>query len=162
MSIVCPQAKEGWKPHHGDVLGLVDDLIASGAADADRCYLTGLSMGGFATWEIAAAFPTRFVALLPVAAGVPPEAAQTRELPVWVFAGGEDEYFPAAQVEPAFHEQRGTGAESRFTTVAGAHHDRAFWNEVYSRPDLYEWLLTHSRRSEVHSAHQVGHRDGLR
>jgi predicted peptidase len=146
MTILCPQAKEGWKPHHAEVLGLVDQLIESGVADPDRCYLTGLSIGAFATWEIAARAPTRFAALVPVAGGVPREAAYTRELPVWAFAAGADDQFPAAQAEADFREQRGEGADSTFTIIPGAGHDAGFWNEVYSRSDLYEWLLTQARR----------------
>jgi predicted peptidase len=161
MMIACPQAKEGWRPHHADVLGLVDALIDTRDADPDRVYLTGLSIGALATWEIAAKAPTRFAALVPVAGGVPPEAKDTCHLPTWVFAGGADEHFNAAAVQADLEKSRSEGVGFTLTIEPDGGHDRAFWNGVYSRSDLYAWLLRH-RRSEVHAPHQVRHRDGLR
>jgi len=145
MTILCPQSQEYWGPHHDDVLGLVDRLIETTAADPDRIYLTGLSMGALATWEIAARAPTRFAALVTVAGGVPREAGETRDLPVWVFAGGTDHHFSVAAVQADLFEHRSEGAGFTLTVEPRAGHNREFWNGVYSRSALYAWLLTQRR-----------------
>jgi predicted peptidase len=145
MMIVCPQARESWTPHHADVLGLVERLIEKGGADADRVYLTGLSIGALATWEIAARAPTRFAALVPVAGGVPPEAKATRDIPTWVFAAGADDRFSATAVEADLLEHRSEGVGFELSVIPGAGHNREFWNGVYSRSALYDWLLAQRR-----------------
>src|SRR5689334_2673902 len=60
--LVSPQSPgRGWNP---DVLNaLLDDVLRKYQVDEDRVYLTGLSMGGFGTWDLAAAHPERFAAI---------------------------------------------------------------------------------------------------
>jgi predicted peptidase len=60
--VVSPQSPgRGWNP---DVLAaLVDELCREYRVDEDRIWLTGLSMGGFGTWALAAANPDRFAAI---------------------------------------------------------------------------------------------------
>ena len=66
--VVSPQSPgRGW---NADILaGLLDDLAAKYRVDKDRVYLTGLSMGGFGSWSLAAAYPDRFAAIAPICGG---------------------------------------------------------------------------------------------
>jgi predicted peptidase len=43
----------------------MDQLVAEFPVDTCRQYVTGISMGGFATWDIAVRFPERFAAVVP-------------------------------------------------------------------------------------------------
>ncbi|HEU0014232.1 MAG TPA: alpha/beta hydrolase-fold protein, partial [Longimicrobium sp.] len=75
--VVIPQARpeQSWT-------GEMERLALSALArtereyhtDPARVYLTGLSMGGYGTWSIAARHPGRFAALLVVCGGVHPPA----------------------------------------------------------------------------------------
>jgi pimeloyl-ACP methyl ester carboxylesterase len=68
--------------------------------DPDRVYVTGLSMGGYGTWALAIAFPTRFAAIVPVCGGGEPERAyRIAHLPAWVFHGALDEIVPLSESE---------------------------------------------------------------
>lgn len=68
--VVFPQARpknEGWR---GDTaaaaLRVLDRTVAEFRGDPHRLYLTGLSMGGSGTLRVAAEYPGRFAALVPV------------------------------------------------------------------------------------------------
>ncbi len=87
--IVSPQSpRMGWNV---DALnGLLDDVIAHHHIDKERVYLTGLSMGGYGTWALAAAHPEKFAAIAPICGGGDPKAAsKIKHLPIWVFHGAK-------------------------------------------------------------------------
>ena len=48
---------------------LLDQTIAGNPVDLNRVYVTGLSMGGFATWDILQREPDKFAAAMPVCGG---------------------------------------------------------------------------------------------
>lgn len=154
--IVAPQAEKAkkpsltWKPHTdaGRIVELVDELVMGHRADPRRCYLTGISVGAYAVWENAARFPDRFAALMPVSGGVPPEAKATKDIPAWLFAGGQDKNDwvckTAAQFMPLYRQRSGF---TRLSVDPTFGHDQSFWNQLYARQDLYEWLLSPQRGS---------------
>jgi hypothetical protein len=79
----------------GDALLAANDIIDSLAGiypiDMSRLYLTGLSMGGYGTWELIERFPQRFAAAVPLAGGGDPSKAEIiRDVPLWVFQGAID------------------------------------------------------------------------
>ena len=51
------------------VIGLIDHLIENYSINPNRIYLTGLSMGGYGTWQISHEYPERFAAIAPIAGG---------------------------------------------------------------------------------------------
>src|SRR4051794_4322852 len=64
ISPQCPTDQRGWRPE--PLAALVDDVLANYKADPDRVYLTGLSLGGFGTWSLAARHPDKFAAIAPI------------------------------------------------------------------------------------------------
>ena len=78
--VVSPQSPgRGWNP---DTLNaLLDDVVAHNRVDPDRVYLTGLSMGGFGTWALAAAHPDRFAAIAPICGGGNPQGRREAQDP---------------------------------------------------------------------------------
>src|SRR5262249_18225588 len=59
----CPKDR-GWVQSETDdaAMAALEAATAEFHADADRTYLTGISMGGYETWHLAAKFPGRFAA----------------------------------------------------------------------------------------------------
>jgi predicted peptidase len=145
--VAAPQAEEFWKPDFRRVIALVDTLIQDRGVDRARCYLTGISMGGFACWEIAKRAPDRFAALIPLSAAIPNAAMDVRHIPAWVFAGGLDRHYPAPRVLLELQQFRSHGAWTTLTVSPEAGHDDEYWNEIYARRDIYEWLLVQSERA---------------
>jgi predicted peptidase len=141
VSPQCPTG-EWWGIDELDTL--LDDVLERYAVDRDRVYLTGLSMGGFGTWNLAAARPDRFAAIAPVCGGGRPDkAAALKHLPIWTFHGAKDEIVPIKSTEDMVEAVRRAGGDVRFTVYREAGHDS--WTETYANPDLYAWFLAHRR-----------------
>jgi predicted peptidase len=141
--VVSPQSPgRGWNV---DALkALLDELLEDYRVDRDRVYLTGLSMGGFGTWSLAAAHPDYFAAIAPICGGgSPSEAAKLKSLPIWVFHGAKDNAVPLDRSQQMVDALKEAGADVKFTVYPDAGHDS--WTETYDNPKLYEWLLEHKR-----------------
>lgn len=153
--VVSPQCPEGQVWSNNTVLALVDEITAKYAVDKTRIYLTGLSMGGFGTWSLGAAFPERFAAIVPICGGGDPltilladpkKAAALKSLPVWAFHGGKDGVVKLAESERMVDAFKKIGcAEVQLTVYPETGHDS--WVQAYNDPKLYDWLLAHSRKA---------------
>jgi predicted peptidase len=113
--------------------------------DKDRVYLTGLSMGGYGTWALAAAHPEKFAAIAPICGGGnPAEAAKLARLPIWVFHGAKDPTVPIERSKEMVEAIKAAGGDAKFTIYPEAGHDS--WTETYNNPELYQWLLAQKRK----------------
>lgn len=146
--VVSPQSPtfpRGWNPEA--LSALLDEIESKYKVDKDRIYLTGLSMGGFGSWSLAAAHPERFAAVVPICGGGDPAMAKKiKDLPIWVFHGGKDRVVPLKRSEDMVNALKEAGAKKvKFTVYPDAGHDS--WTETYNNPELYEWLLKQKRKS---------------
>jgi len=137
--LVSPQSpRMGWNVE--TLNALLDDITQHYRVDPDRVYLTGLSMGGYGTWSLAAAHPERFAAIVPICGGGnPADAAKLASLPVWVFHGAKDPTVPLERSKEMVEAIKSAGGNPRFTIYPEAGHDS--WTETYNNPELYQWLL---------------------
>lgn len=141
--LVSPQSPgRGWNP---EVLNaLVDSVIKQYRVDKRRVYVTGLSMGGYGTWALAAAYPEKFAALAPICGGGnPADADKLAKLPIWVFHGAKDTTVPFKRSEEMVEALKAAGGHPKFTVYPEAGHDS--WTETYANPEFYEWLLAQKR-----------------
>src|SRR5579872_1512358 len=67
--LVSPQCPEGEIWSRDSLLGLLDEVTAHLNVDKNRVYLTGLSMGGYGTWDLGLSYPERFAAIVPICGG---------------------------------------------------------------------------------------------
>jgi predicted peptidase len=137
--LVSPQSPgRGWNP---DVLNaLLDSIIKQYRVDKDRVYLTGLSMGGYGTWSLAAAHPEKFAAIAPLCGGGnPADAAKLVKIPTWVFHGAKDNTVPLKRSEEMVEALKAAGGNPKFTVYPEAGHD--CWTTTYANPEFYQWLL---------------------
>jgi predicted peptidase len=140
-------SRRGWDPKA--VKGVLDEVLANHKqADADRVYLTGLSLGGFGSWATAAAYPDTFAAIAPICGGGDPGSAdKVKHLPIWVFHGEKDTAVKIEQSEAMVNALKAAGAkEVEFTRYPDKPHD--CWTVTYDNPKLYEWFLKHTRKQE--------------
>lgn len=142
--IVSPQCPgDGWWDSDNLFL-LLDELQEKYQVDKDRTYLTGLSMGGFATWDMASKQPKRFAAIAPICGGgMPFFAPQLKEVPIWAFHGAKDSVVPLKKSQEMVDAVKGAGGDVKFTVYPEADHDS--WTETYNNPELYDWFLKHKR-----------------
>jgi len=123
---------------------LLDEVIGKYRIDQERIYITGLSMGGFGTWDLASKYPDRFAAIAPICGGSHPELAwNIRHIPAWVFHGAKDEVVSVGLSEVMVKAMKKYNPEVKFTVYPEAYHDS--WTETYNNPELYEWFLQHKK-----------------
>jgi len=145
--VVSPQCPKGrwWEPI--ELVALLDKISSRYKVDADRIYVTGLSMGGFGTWRLAFYAPNRFAAIAPICGGGETYWAERfAHLPVWAFHGAKDTGVPPARSQAMIDELRKNGGKPKLTIYPKAGHNS--WTETYNNPKLYEWLLAQKRSSK--------------
>lgn len=144
--LVAPQcpAYSTWSCELDGLYALVDDISTRYRIDEDRTYCSGLSMGGAGTWALAARFPNRFAAVVPICGAWMPEAAsRIAKLPVWTFHGEEDFNILIKHTEQVVEALQNMGNNARFTRYPGVGHDS--WTQTYDNPEVYAWLLEQRR-----------------
>ena len=153
VSPQCPPRPESWsQPGQQELLvKLLEEISAKYKVDADRVYLTGLSMGGYGSWRLAADHPERFAAVVPICGGGNPEdAKKLAGLPIWVWHGTEDTAVPLSRSEQMVDAIKAAGGEKiRFTVLEHIGHNS--WESAYATPDLYQWLDKQSRGTAAES-----------
>ncbi|QDS91571.1 Prolyl oligopeptidase family protein [Roseimaritima multifibrata] len=145
--VVSPQCPKNvwWEPI--ELSALLDQVIKKYKVDEDRIYVTGLSMGGFGTWELAAFTPDRFAAIAPICGGG--EKYWTRRfvhLPVWAFHGAKDTGVLPERSQSMVDALKKQGGNPKLTIYPEAGHDA--WTETYNNPDFYKWLLEQKREQK--------------
>ncbi|HEY9852544.1 MAG TPA: prolyl oligopeptidase family serine peptidase [Leptolyngbyaceae cyanobacterium] len=146
--VVSPQCPRGQYWSVPLLNTLLDEAIAAYNVNLERIYLTGLSMGGYGTWRLAAAQPDRFAAIAPVCGrGNPMDAYKLKDLPIWVFHGAIDTAVPFSESEKMVTALKDCGGNVKFTVYPETGHDS--WTETYANPGLYDWFLQHNRTLSV-------------
>jgi len=152
--VVSPQTPEGkrWWPRTAILGAFMDRIEATYAVDAERVYLTGISMGGYGAWALAMRYPQRFAALVPIAGGadfnsdeVPEQICDLRSLPTWAFHGEKDLNVPYTESVNAVEALRACGGNVRLTLYPDAAHIEA-WERAYADPELWTWLFAQKRQ----------------
>jgi predicted peptidase len=151
--VVSPQCPAGNLWSNEILLALLDEVTNRYLVDTNRIYLTGLSMGGYGTWNLGTSFPEKFAAMAPICGGGEtvtillsgwdrPQALKT--LPIWAFHGAKDTTVPVAESERMVEAMKKAGCqEVKLTVYPEANHDS--WTETYNNPELYDWFLKHER-----------------
>ncbi len=144
--IVSPQCPTGqwWTARTESLMALVDEMIARYNVDETRVYVTGLSMGGFGTWQLASQYPDRFAAAIPICGGGNAFLARTlKTVPIWAFHGGKDSVVPLSGSETLVEAVNKEGGDAKLTVYPEAGHDS--WTVTYENDEIYKWLLSHHK-----------------
>ena len=144
LVVVSPQCPEDSWWDVDELLALLDEVTESYRIDLDRVYVTGLSMGGFGTWYLAARQPERFAAIAPICGGGKvADAPRLKDLPIWAFHGRKDGTVSPRKSREMVNAVNEAGGSAKLTVYPEADHDS--WTQTYANPELYEWLLSHHR-----------------
>ncbi|OZB99169.1 phospholipase [Paenibacillus sp. XY044] len=142
---VSPQCPEDffWAMEEDALMALLDDVQHQYRVDPKRVYLTGLSMGGYGSWHLAAMYPGKWAAVVPICGGLEPKyAKQIKDIPIWAFHGAKDDVVPLSESEQIVKALEEIGGNVKFTVYPDANHNS--WTETYANKELYAWLLSHS------------------
>ena len=144
--VASPQVAIGewWSP--STVIWVIEDIKKRLKVDTDRIYLTGLSMGGYGTWETAIKYPNLFAAIAPICGrGDPAMAERIKHIPTWIFHGAKDTVVPEHYSAEMYMALEPYG-KANYTVYPDAEHDS--WTDTYENKLLYDWMLSHSLHSE--------------
>ncbi|MCM4167284.1 2-succinyl-6-hydroxy-2,4-cyclohexadiene-1-carboxylate synthase [Arenibacter antarcticus] len=134
-----PNEKMWWNTRA--VNQLLETVIAENKVDPNRIYLTGLSRGGGAAWEMAVQYPDKFAALAVVCGMAPLPYASwiNKKLPIWVFHGDQDNSIPISESVNMVAKLREMGYRVQFTIYKGVGHNA--WEKAYENETLYDWFM---------------------
>ncbi|MCC9643611.1 alpha/beta fold hydrolase [Rhodopirellula sp. JC740] len=136
---------ESWRA--SELMSLLDHIEQHLTIDQSRVYLSGLSMGGFGSWRLAAKHPERFAAVVPVCGGGKVEWAESlATVPIWAFHGLKDNVVKVEESEEMVRAIQRAGGDVKLTIYPDAGHDS--WTETFANPEVYAWLLRHQRPAQ--------------
>ena len=116
------------------VFDLLDSYAAMADVDANRIYVTGLSMGGHGTWDAICRRPDFFAAAMPCCGGGDPAcAADIAHVPILAVHNRGDPTIPVEQTEGIVTALRALGSDVIFEKLENNSHDA--WTTCYSRTD---------------------------
>jgi predicted peptidase len=150
--VLSPQCPEDhfWEDHLEDLETLLEKVVDSYNVDANRIYLTGISNGGFGAWHLALRNPDWFAVVIPIAGGykfksdeIPKNICDLKNVPIWAFHGAKDTVVLPYQSEILVDALAACDGQVHYTLYSDADHD--LWTRTYDNPELYMWLLQHTR-----------------
>ena len=146
--LIAPQCPSGfiWNQLTFELKELIDFAIEEYGADPYAVSLTGLSMGGYGTWEMGISYPGFFSALAPVCGGgVSWRVKEIGSTPVWAFHGALDTVVPMQNSVEMCERLRAAGGDVELTVFSFANHNS--WDSAYEKTKVLDWLISARRQA---------------
>jgi predicted peptidase len=142
--VIFPQSqKRSWGADSDDgkrALAILDEVQKDFTTDPKRLYLTGLSMGGFGTWSMAAKYPDKWSAIVPICGGGNTKSGdKIKDIPCWCFHGADDPRVNVAKSREMIDAMKAAGGHPKYTEFPGVKHES--WDKAYATPGLFVWML---------------------
>ncbi|KAL8850369.1 MAG: hypothetical protein Q9221_004689 [Calogaya cf. arnoldii] len=155
---VTPSLNMGYGWNHSILTALLDHIVQSYRVDIDRIHVTGFSMGGYGTWDLALSTPNRFATLMPICGGGDAiRAVNIKDVAQWVHHGERDDIIPISASKSMVKALNDANAkEVKFSRYSEAAHDS--WTKAYSDIEVWRWMLGHHRK---HGGKEIGEDDGV-
>ena len=140
------------RPALGMVPVLIQKKIQEFDADPDRVYITGLSLGGYGTWDLMERYGTGLFAagVTCSGGGDPVQTEKMKDLPIRIFHGEADQTLPVNLSRRMYAALKEIGSDVVFyTEYPGVPHD--CWTRTYQNPEVWNWLFSQKRgvRSDI-------------
>lgn len=130
---------DSWFDIFEQLISFVKAAVAHPCADEAKVYLSGVSMGGYASWQMLMSEPDIFKkAIICCGGGMYGNAARIRAS-VWAFHGTDDKIVFVQESQKMVEAVRSSGGSARLTEYEGVSHN--CWELTYNNPDIYSWLL---------------------
>lgn len=143
LSPQCPEG-ETFLNNMDRVKELLDYITDECNIDKDRISCTGLSMGGFGTFEIAMQYPETFCAIAPVCGGgMEWRGVYLAKMPVWAFHGVLDSSVKCLHSIEMVEAINTRGGKAKLTLYPDLPHN--CWNRAYEEDELIPWLLSQKK-----------------
>lgn len=124
---------------------LISELSEKFPIDTNRIYITGLSMGGFGTWDLISRFPEKFAAAVPICGGADTTYARAiKNVPIWAFHGAKDKLVTVNRTRNIVAAIKKAGGKPKYTEFPNLGHFS--WNAAYASKELIPWLFSQSKK----------------
>ena len=133
----------------GMALDILNNLIQKYNLNKSNIYITGLSMGGFGTWDAITRFPSLFTAAIPICgAGDPTKSALIGSLPLRVFHSADDTVVPVTgsrkMVTALNNLELNNRPNNWYTEYTNQGHQS--WNMAYASSGIVDWLFSNQKK----------------
>ncbi len=146
--MVAPQCPAGitWANQIEKLKTFFDKIIATYPVDPDKVTLTGLSMGGFGTWEFAMTYPETFAAIAPVCGGGQAWRCDALlHMPVRAFHGDKDTVVSPTNSYEIVDRLIALGCNPELTVFHNVGHDS--WVNAYEKTNVIVWLTQQDKKN---------------
>lgn len=141
--VLAPQCLENENWDVETIYQLILKIQKENNIDANRIYITGLSSGGWATWNLAFAHPDMFAAIVPISGFVDliqlESACKIATVPIRVFHGLMDDVVNVDYAIAIYKELKKCNSNVELTIFDDAGHDS--WTRVYDNQEIYDWMF---------------------
>jgi predicted peptidase len=166
---VFPQTRSSWFGDPAEeAIKALDQTVREFNGDPQRIYLAGASLGGYGSWYLAAKYPNKFAAVVPLSGGVvtpnvqplaslkslmpaemfalysapDPYAAFAKAVgrtPVWIFHGGQDDTIDVNESRRMAAALKAAGGTVKYTEYPEEKHFIA--DRVFTNAEFWKWLM---------------------
>lgn len=142
--VLAPQCKEDENWNIESINELILKIQKENKIDPNRIYVTGLSSGGWAAWNLALSYPDKFAAIVPISGFVDlielESACKIANIPTRIFHGLLDDVVKVDYAISIYKELKKCNApDVQLTIFDDAGHDS--WTRVYDNPEIYDWMF---------------------
>lgn len=153
--LICPQTNEWWnldqntygdeKGTLGSALHLLQKIQTTYSCDKNRIYVTGLSMGGYATWDLLEQYGDIFAAGVPLCGGGNSDNGTAfKDIPIRIYHGTNDQTVSFSNSREMYNSIVAAGGKKvEFYPLEGYGHD--VWSYAYKNRDLFSWLFAQDK-----------------
>lgn len=146
--IMAPQNPGGsWNPEK--IWRIVEWAQKNYSVDTTRIFVYGMSLGGYGTIDMAAAYPDKIAAAMAMCGGGTSKTlGNLSKVPLWILHGTADRAVPVSASDRVVEAIKATGDASRliYSRMPGVDHGRLA--RMFYRLQTYDWLFSHCLKDE--------------
>ena len=128
------------------VIGLTKQVASIESVDKSRIYISGLSMGGFGTFEAVYQYPKLFAAAMPICGGGDTlhYDKRVKKIPFWVFHGDADAVVNVENSRAMVRTLKAIGVDVKYTEYPGVNHNS--WDNAFAEPAYLSWMFSYKKK----------------
>lgn len=118
---------------------IIEDAMKQYPVDRKRVYVMGISMGGYATWELLQRHPEWFAGALPCCGGGDINLAEDmKDIAIWIFHGEKDTTVPVYRARSMFDALKDVGGNVKYREYPKTGHNA--WTPTFTDDSVFDWL----------------------
>lgn len=127
-----------------DAVAMLEHVLKTYPTDPNRVYLTGLSMGGYGSWDLATRHPEWFAAVVPICGGGDErQAKKLVGIPLWAVHGDADRAVPVERSQQMIAAIKEAGGEPKYSELPGVGHNS--WTPAYKDLGVIKWMFAQKK-----------------